>query len=314
VIFDLFSKRKKKAASQNIADVYQYETVSVVLRNQVQQILVESIGPQYRIVDSYLSRQPAHNPDGWEIICKTLCRELGQHNLGVNDLAILQVMRFLETSDVDGFVDVVELCSRMLFHVIKPMESYRREQLGIKQAPDDAIEEINYRFREARLGFQFENGTAFQMDSEFAHEEIIKPALRILSVAGFEGAREEFLTAHRHYRAGENEQAIVELAKAFESTLKAVCDKKGWPFDKGARATDLLKLVQSKGLWPDYLDGSFDQLLATLKSGLPKMRNEQAAHGQGQNVRITPRYVVTYALNLAAAKIVFIADAANSAN
>ncbi len=152
------------------------------------------------------------------------------------------------------------------------------------------------------------------MDSEFTHEEIIKPALRILASSGFEGARAEFLNAHRHYRAGENEQAISEVAKAFESTLKSVCDQKGWQYEKGARATDLLKLVRAKGLWPDYVDGSFDQLRGTLTSGLPKLRNENAAHGQGQTIRTTPRYVVTYAFNLAASKIVFIANASRASH
>lgn len=309
MILDLFSKRKKKATGLGQIDVYQYDKVPARLRVQIQQIMVDSLGPQYE-TNSYAMHIQRHNPNAWNLIHKTLCRELGQHNLGGRGMAIEQMLHFLETSDVDGFIDTVELCTKILFHSPKPMHDYQRHELGIKQPAEEAIEEINYRFREARLGYQFAEGVAFQMDSEFAHEEIIKPALRILGASGFEGAREEFLNAHRHYRAGENEQAIVELAKAFESTLKAACDKKGWAFEKGARASDLLKLVQSKGLWPDYLDGSFDQLLATLKSGLPKMRNEQAAHGQGQNVRSTPRYVVTYALNLAASKIVFVADAA----
>jgi hypothetical protein len=62
-------------------------------------------------------------------------------------------------------------------------------------------------------------------------------------------------------------------------------------------------------LWPDYLDASFDQLIATLSSGLPKVRNDAAAHGQGAEIRNTPPYVAAYALHLAAAKIVLIAEA-----
>lgn len=69
-------------------------------------------------------------------------------------------------------------------------------------------------------------------------------------------------------------------------------------------------MVRQKGLWPDYLDTSFDQLVATLASGLPKVRNEQAAHGQGAKVRSVPDFVAAYALHLAGSKIRLISEAA----
>jgi hypothetical protein len=47
--------------------------------------------------------------------------------------------------------------------------------------------------------------------------------------------------------------------------------------------------------------------VATLASGLPKIRNEDGAHGQGAEVRAVPPYVAEYALDLAAPKIRFVA-------
>ena len=67
--------------------------------------------------------------------------------------------------------------------------------------------------------------------------------------------------------------------------------------------------MRARGLLPDYLDASFDQLAATLKSGLPKVRGEQGAHGQGAAPRETPNHVAAYALHLAAAKILFLVEA-----
>jgi hypothetical protein len=133
-----------------------------------------------------------------------------------------------------------------------------------------------------------------------------------LSAPEYEGARDEFLSAHRHYRNGDHEEAITEAAKSFESTMKAICDRKGWAYVKGARASDLLKVLRARSLWPDYLDGSFDQLIATLNSGLPQVRNDIGAHGQGTTKRETPAYVAAYALHLAAAKIVLMAEAADA--
>ena len=63
------------------------------------------------------------------------------------------------------------------------------------------------------------------------------------------------------------------------------------------------------GLPPECLDRSFDQLIATLTSGLPKVRNEEGAHGQGAQPKKTPVYVAAYALHLAVAKIVFLVEA-----
>ena len=96
--------------------------------------------------------------------------------------------------------------------------------------------------------------------------------------------------------------------------MKVVCDQKGWDYPKGARATDLLKTLRSHHLWPNYLDTSFDQLLATLASGLPKVRNDDAAHGQGSVPKSVPDYVAAYALHLAAAKMILIAQAASLAS
>ena len=308
MIFDLFSKRKKKNTRAGEPDVYQYDEVSRELRVQIQQILIDAIGPQYQI-DPYGMSSRSHNPDAWRNISKTLCRELGVHSLADRGNSVQQVIEYIGACPTEQFIDAVELCVKYIHHVSRAKQDYQRSKLGITQPPDEAIDEINYRFRESRLGYQFEAGEVFRVDSQFVHEEAIKPALKILNGPGLQGPREEFLEAHRQYRTGHYEQAIIEAGKSFESTLKAVCDLNQWEYNSGSRASDLLKIVRGNNLWPDYLDASFDQLVATLGSGLPKVRNGAAAHGQGAAIRSTPAYVAGYALHLCAAKIVLIADA-----
>ena len=68
-------------------------------------------------------------------------------------------------------------------------------------------------------------------------------------------------------------------------------------------------MVLELGLLPDYLDNSFDQLAATLKSGLPKVRGEVGAHGQGARPRETPDYVGVYVLHLAVAQDLLLIEA-----
>ena len=181
--------------------------------------------------------------------------------------------------------------------------------MGITLGADAAIGELNERFRRASVGYRFETGKLIRLDSEFLHSEVVRPAMHFLQQRGFEGPRAEFLKAHTHYRAGETRAAVTEANNAFESTLKTICDQRGWSYPRRPRASDLLKVVRDNGLLPDYLDQSFDQLAATLKSGLPKVRGEEGGHGQGSSARPTPQFVAAYALHLAAAQIVLLADA-----
>ena len=149
----------------------------------------------------------------------------------------------------------------------------------------------------------------FRIDSELIHSEVVQPALRYLHQQGLEGQREKFLKAHAHYRADEMKDAIMNANNAFESTLKTICEQRQWEYQRGARASDLLKVIRKNGLLPIYLDASFDQLTATLKSGLPQVRGEENGHGQGATPRKTPSYVAAYALHLAVAMILFLAEA-----
>jgi hypothetical protein len=307
MIYETYSERHR-AQSQS-ADVYQYEEVPQKLRVQVQQILADAIGPHYPL-HGYVMHTPDHNPETWEFIKKTLCREFGVHSLAAGPTEGQQVINFLGACSVNEFVDAVELCTRVIDRVIRALDDYDRRSRGITDEPDDALKEINHRFRKSGLGFQFVEGQALRVDSEFVHEEVVKPALRILNAPQYEGARDEFLSAHRHYRNGDHEEAITEAAKSFESTMKAICERKGWTYSKGARASDLLKVLRANHLWPDYLGGSFDQLVATLSSGLPQVRNDSGAHGQGTVKRDTPGYIAAYALHLAASKLVLMAEAA----
>jgi HEPN domain len=142
-----------------------------------------------------------------------------------------------------------------------------------------------------------------RIDSELLHQEATLPALALLSDPRFAGADQEFRAAHDHLKAGEYKDCVVDANNALESTMKAICDARDWQYDKGARASDLAKVLRREGLFPEFAEQSFDQLIATLKSGLPTVRNTSGGHGQGAKPVDTPDYVAQYALNLAACKI-----------
>jgi Domain of unknown function (DUF7014)/AbiJ N-terminal domain 4 len=302
-IFDIYSRRKRRA-EQAEPDVYQYEAIPAKVRTQIRFILESALGAY--------SDQPYadQNNDVWDLIRNTIRREKGLAVIYPNayDSREEVINAIITFEKVDDCLDLIDLCFRCVNRMRGWSEDDRRYK-GIKQDPDDAIEELNFRFRDACVGYQFEAGEIVRVDSQLIHSEVVKPALVLLGDPRFDGAQDEFLSAHAHYRAGEYEDAVLDANRAFESSMKTICDIKGWEPPKGARASDLVKILRRNKLLPDYLEPSFDQLIATLQSGLPKVRNEVAGHGQGAILRQTPGYVAGYALHLAAANIVLLVEA-----
>lgn len=311
-VYEIYSRRKRRAENSE-PDVYQYDQISESLRVQVRRIMEDAIGPYCSSSGFYTTRGHDSN-DVWRKIRDAVCREKGKLTLSDEQNPETDCLTYIHyEKDVDEWLDLVEFAFVVIERYLPKFDSYVREEMGIRLTAKKAINELNRRFRDAAFGYQYENSQVVRVDSELVHAEVVRPALRLLSDRRFAGAEEEFLAAHVHYRNGEHRDAIVDALSSFESTMKTICDQMGWEHKKGARASDLIKVIRANGLLPAYLDNSFDQLAATLQSGLPKVRNEEGSHGQGAQPTETPSYIAAYALHLAAANIVFLVEAFNDA-
>jgi hypothetical protein len=175
--------------------------------------------------------------------------------------------------------------------------------------PDTAIHELNVRFRENGVGYEFASGQIIRIDSQLIHQEIIKPALHFLQHAKFKGANEEFLSAHSHYRQGKHKECLNDCLKAFESTLKTICSKRKWAFNATDTAKNLIEIVFDKGLIPPFLQSHLTGLRTTLESGIPTVRNKLSGHGQGVQPVEVPEYIASYALHLTASNILLLIKA-----
>ena len=294
-------------------DVFVYDELPEKLLNQIVHIWTEAIGP-FNSATHPFSRAPSNN-ETWNRIHKIIAKQHGLPFLDEEHLPTYErCVGYLRSdgTSIEYALDLIEASFMYVDGPARELGPHERKKRGITMCPDDAIQELNDRFRQACVGYRFENGMILQVDSELIHYEVVRPALRYLRQPGFEGPSQEFMSAHAHYRAGQMKDAITDANNAFESTLKTICDLRGWQDARRARAVDLLKIVRNEGLLPDYLDESFNQLVATLKSGLPRVRNEEGAHGQGAIPHQTPDYVAAYALHLAAAKILFLVEAHNA--
>jgi len=205
---------------------------------------------------------------------------------------------------MDDFLSALEIgCIALAFYSDKLPEAR-----GANQSAEDALNEINQRFEQHGVGYQFENGRFIELRSKLAHAEIVKPALRLLIDPVFTKANEECLLAHKQYRAGSFKDCVTAANRAFESALKAICDSEGWLYDKGDRASGLVTRVTNNGLFTHEFDKSLSAYVAMLKTGLPSIRNDAGGHGDGTAAAAVTAEIARFALNLTAWNILFLGE------
>jgi hypothetical protein len=243
-----------------------------------------------------------------------MIRELGVFQLNERGGAEYdQCVHYLLNADTDNTLSIIEVFFRLLRHCYGNLNDYHRSSMGIVDSTADAIDELNLRFHEHSIGYQFVEQSIIRVDSQYIHAEVVLPALTLLSQPGFEGPLDEFMGAHKHYREHHNEEAIADALKAFESTMKAICDVRNWTYNKNSdAATALIRIVFEHELIPAYLQTQFGALRTLLESGAPTVRNRNAGHGQGSAIRNVPPHIAAYALHMTAANIVLLVEAHNA--
>lgn len=300
-IFDLFSKRQRRARGE-MPDVYVYDELPQPLRVQIVHIIQDGFG-----LDHYGSH---YAEKAYEFVKQTLCREYGLFELVKYPKSDAESVFnfFLAEESTERALDVVELCFKVINAYIPDNQNYKYNT-DRKLEAEEAVSELNGRFKEHGIGFQFESNELIRFDSNFLHAEAVKPTLAVLRGEGFKGANEEFLLAHEHYRHGRHKECLVDALKAFESTMKAICKMRGWVNQTNDTAKVLISTCLNNGLIPSYLESQMGSLRSLLESGVPTVRNKLGGHGQGPDLTVVPEYLARYALNLTATSILFLVEA-----
>lgn len=302
---NLYFKRQKKLRGE-YPDVYQYEELPETLKIQIIHIWKETIGKDYpRNGRQSSSSNRVYLQDCHNILCK----ELGTFKLNRddrdNEMHIIYFSSisqyFLTEQDVEKALSVIEL----MVKITKLFAENCRTNINV----NNVISELNQRFREHAVGYQYESDQIVRVDSEFIHAEAVKPALQLLSNSTYKGAQQEFLKAHEHYRHERYSEALIDCLKAYESTLKIILDKNKWEYSPNATADELTGRLMQSGLVPEFWQQYFKSLKNTLTSGVPTARNKLAGHGAANEVREIPEYLVSYILHMTASTIVFLIKA-----
>jgi hypothetical protein len=306
-VFNLFSKRRK--AERGPSDVYTYDKIPEGLRIQIVHIWTDAIGNpgEYGADRARASYQE---------IVEIFRREYQVFVLTENNRAPYDSRNafgelcefFLTEKTTERVIDIIEVTARVIDGPTRNWNYLGRHNAD--QIATEAIEELNTRFRENAVGYEFANGNIVRVDNQLAHAEIVKPTLQILQDKHYANAQKEFLQAHENYRHRKYAECLVECNKAFESTMKIICDKRGWPHNPSkSTASELIKTCFDKGLIPPYWDNHFTGLRTTLTSGIPTARNRQGGRGAGTLPNNEPpQQLVSYVLHMTASTILFLAE------
>lgn len=309
-IFDLFSKRQK-ALRGEVPDVFTYEDLPNALRVQIVHIWTDTLGSDRDYYDTYGHADSVKS--AYKFIVDTLCREYGLFKLPTaekyNERMYLNELAnyLLQVDEVEKQLDIVELSFRYIDRLTREYRHLGRSNAS--ERADDAINELNSRFKEHGVGYQFVEGEIVRVDSELLHVEAVKPALRLLNERKYKGAQQEFLSAYEHYRHGKNKESLNDCLKSFESTMKAICDKRKWPYQPNATAKALIQVCFDNGLVPAFWQQQLSSLRSLLESSIPTGRNKLSGHGQGATPTVVQDYLVAYMLHMTASTLVFLTTA-----
>ena len=301
-VFDLYSKRLKRQ-SGDVAEVYIYDEIPKSLKIQIIQMWDEAIGNSSGY-DYYYSGDRAKK--GYKLIVQTLRREYGVFKLsedyGVENFRKELQDFFLAEEELAKIIDVIELSINLIDIVCRKWGD------EFNEIADRTIEEVNERFREHGLGYSYVENLMVRKDSEITHREIVKPALLLLSNEKYAGARQEFMSAFEHFRAGKNKETLNDCLKAFESTMRIICDGRKWEYSKGPTAKSLINCLIENDLIPSFWQNQMTALRTILEAGVPTGRNKLSGHGQGADPIVVKDPIVQYMINMTASCIVFLAE------
>ena len=322
MITNIFSKRQRR-----LPDVYTYDSLPETLRVQIIQIWEESIGSPNTIEKILKNSQRRWvNPEAiykelatksesaYRSFVEALRHEYGYFRLTPENFPHREESSphtqefmnfFFQEENIDRALDAIELSFRFINGRTREQDYLYKDDASV--IADQALEELNHRFREHGVGYRFEVDRIIRIDSEFLHAEVVRPALHLLKETRYSGAQSEFLEAHRHYRTGNFASALSECLKAFESVMKVIVEKRGWSVGTPPTASRLVDACLKGGLIPSFWQSQYNALGSLLRDSVPAGRNNLGGgHGQGSSEVKIQEHIVAYMLHMTAAAIVFL--------
>lgn len=214
-----------------------------------------------------------------------------------------EVTEYLKSlKDINHTLDTIELIFRLLPHAEDELVNagYR-----IYYKAKAAVEHLNKRFTQHCIGYKFEGNIIIKIDNELMYASVTKEMFVLLEQQVFGNVNEEYLQAHRQFRSGNHKDCIVNCAKAFESTLKIICDQKQYAYQQNDTAARLLNVLYVNNFIPSYLQVGMSGLRSMLEA-ISVVRNNTSAHGVGSAQINIGENFASYALHVTGCNIKFL--------
>ncbi|WP_419210741.1 STM4504/CBY_0614 family protein [Providencia manganoxydans] len=306
-IRQIYSKRQKELRGE-ISDVYQYDELPNKLKIQIIHLIKKSFGNCHSYLELKSGAYRASIIDNlYKDVLNTLCEEWGelhliQENRSLDRSYATDICdRLLYENNIEKCLDIVEVCFSIL--------NDNKDLYPSSAFVDESFSDLNHRFIENETGYQFESGEIIRIDSQIMHSDVVKPVINLLSSNDYyNGANEEYLSAHEHYRHERYKECLTDCCKSFESMLKAIHEMNKWEYKKSDTASKLIKSCFDNELIPPYTQSQFTSLKTMLESGVPTIRNNMSGHGQGTENKEVNEELVSYMLHLTATNLLFLAD------
>ena len=136
-------------------------------------------------------------------------------------------------------------------------------------------------------------------ENDVIHSSAVRPALTLLSNPVFSSANTEFLGALQHYRKGEYGDCLTKVASSMESTMKIICDQRGWHYNQSDTFSKLLDIV--------FQQSSLDSFLKQPIMQIGTFRNKfSSSHGAGVQNNNVQKHRAQFAINISASSIILL--------
>ncbi|MGD0252402.1 MAG: abortive infection family protein [Verrucomicrobiota bacterium] len=281
------------------ADIYSYDKLPDPLKRQI-------IAVWFELVNMFPAFDRGNSDKFFALVAKELWVRYNDFEAARNARSMSEAVcnYFGEQQDAEKCLEIVEIVFACLAHF------YRRDSYvnaGLDYDIHNAKKKLNSFFQEHAVGYEFRGDKILRIDSGVMHKEVVAPAMALLQEPYLKGANEEFLKAHEHFRHARYGECINECLKAFESTMKAICEKRGWQYNQTDTAKSLLATCEQNGLFPTFMQSSLSGLRSVLEN-VATVRNKLSGHGQGaQQVQISEE-VAAFAIHSTGANILFLAS------
>lgn len=302
-VFDAFSRRETPEGDSRDSP----KPLTDSFRNRVLQLCFETFPPPpsggltggsasiwkevyrkllYRHAVSELSDEPTRGIQADLEIFLRSCED--RHFLDfIED--VCRADNFHHHADEEEFVEAINKFLKVddLPYALSPFQRERRTK------------QVHGREREVSLIVQ--EPKIIRRDSQVTYESAVEPAQQLLADKRFTSANSEFLEAMEDFRHEDYGDCLTKTCSALESTMKIICDRRGWDYSEDDSAGQLVETVVSKS----NLDGYFQQTLiivATLRNRLSK------SHGAGTKEKTVPEHLARYAINATASNILLLVE------